>query len=689
MSSADKVCTEESNRNEETAINNKGAIPEKAQIMSETTTCNRNNIKDKSLSQQSTQEYTPMEDEMKAEKGKYEDTETAEENTMEISSAIQETSRKEPGNNSHEVTYIISNKDTDHSNTRIRTDEKDCNTSFTKHSEERMDQCFVHSKRTQNNSSMVSTKENIGRKDIKDTEEESSTENIMNKPDKVNLPSDKTFLIQKHKSSDCEDMPKTKPNSDSLMLQIQSSTVKSPAAPAQYMQSITALIGNAEEPPPPLHLVLKDTWNHSQLILDTSEETEPTKIQTKSLSVSIISEQKSRVNKCEEADVSGHIFTAKDGTGENNNLPLVATDIQKVCNSGNELVTKCEESTYTLNLITTELPVNKSEVNTDKTKNTALSPSVAAKAPEICNVWSSMLQRSKEEDIKTTSQSLDTMTPKILPETKLDLNNPSRPSKMATAVCDMKTAMTNTYKQAGNNESTPQSLEAAVPDDLEENKNLMESQTTAASECTKDHLMERYEKASSTASCFTNTETNEPVVTHNCFEHPEKDTGEGTEYGVKVESTKLLRARHPSISKRNDFLQKQNEINQSEVGFNNLKDIFCKSPTTATEAPNVCNLEKINDCPPTSGNIPDTASHGYLSDDIGLTSSQLLRIEDECQYYIQNAEEVGNHPSNCGTARVPDTAVSAYIPPPPNLAQNMHEKRQKLRSIIQDISRIK
>lgn len=695
MSSADKVSSEESNGNEETTMDNKGVIAEKAQTESDTISCNGNNLEDKSLSQQSTQEYVATKNEMKVKKGKYKDTDRAKANTTEISSAIQETGKKELGNNYHEVTYIISNKDTDSSNIRIKADEKDCNTSFIEHSEERMDQCFVHSKHTQNNSSQVSTKENVGRKhDMKDNAGETSRENIMNKSENIILPSDKNFLTQMHKSSDCEDEPKTKPNPDSVMLQIQSLTVKSPVAPAQYMHSIKTLTGNVEESPLPLDLVLKDTWNHSQLTLDKSEEMEPTKIQTMSQATTtfMISEQKSRANKCEGADVSGQILTAQAETDKNNHLPLVAREAQTVCNFENELVTKCEESTYTSNPLT-DLPINKSEVNLDKMiKNIARSPSVAAKAPEICNAESTMLQRHTEQgDMETTSLSLDTMTPKILPDTNLDLNNQSESSKMATNVCDMKTAMMKRQKEVGNIKTTPQSLDAATPDDYSEKiKNPSESQVTAANKCITEHLIERYEKASNTASCSNKNETDEPAEIDNCFKHPEEDTGEGIEDGVKVENTELLSAGHPSTSNRNEFLPKQNEINQSKVGFNKFKDKFCKSPTAATEAPNVCNTEKINEDPLTNENIPDTASHGYLlDDDIGLTGSQLLRIEDECQYNIQGTEEVRNHAYNHGKARVPDIAVSAHIPPPPNWAQNVHEKRQKLRSIIQDISRIK
>lgn len=677
ISSVDKVCSEESNGNEEINMDHIETIVEKSQTESEMISSNGN----KSLSQQSTQEYVPTENEMKVEKGKHEDTERAEAETTEINYTFQETDKKEPGSDSHEITCIISNKDVDPSNIRIKADENDCNTSSTEHSKERMDQCFVYTMHTQNNSSQILIKEHVGRKqDMKDKAGETSRENIMNKSDNTTLPPD-NFLTKKHKSSDCKDEANTKSNS--VMLQIPSLPVKSPAPPAQHMCSITTITKNVEESPLPLNLILKNTWNHSQLTLDKSEEMEPTNIQTMSQAATtfMVSEQK-----CEQADVSRQILTAQAKTEKNKHLSLMATEEQTVCNFENELVNKCEK--LTSNFLS-DLPVNKTEVNSDKMiKNTALSPTVATNTPGISNAESAMLQRHTEQrEIETTSQSLDTMTPKILPDNNLDLNNQLETPKMAINVCDMKTAMIR-HREVEKFKTTPYSLDTETSDNyLQKNNSSTESQITAANKCNEEYLTERYEKASNTTSCNNNNEIDVSAGIDNCSKQPDKDT-EYTD-GVKVENTELPNAEHPSTSKMNEFLPKENEMSQSKVGLNMFKDKFCKSPTAAAEAPNVCNMRKINMNPLTYENIPDTASHGYLlDDDIGLTGSQLLRIEDECQYNIRSAQQL-NRASNYGKATVPDTSVSTHTAPPPNWAQNMHEKRQKLRSIIQDISRIK
>jgi hypothetical protein len=694
MSSADKVYSEESNGNEETPTDNKGAVVEEVQAESHTINCKGNNQEDKSLSQQSTQEYVPTEKELKVEKGKYEETEVADAKTSEICREIKETGKKEHGSTSYQVTHIISNKGSDSSNIIMKPDEKDCDTSFIEHSEERMDQCFVQSKHTHNNSSQVSTKVDVATKqDTKDNSGETSRDNSMNKPDNMILSSDKYFLTQNHSSSDCEDDSKIKPNSDSIMLQIQNLTYKSPAAPPQYTCSIKTLIGNEEESPLPLDILLKNTMNHPRLIWDTTEEMKPTKIQPMSQATSTvsISEQKSRGNKCEGADVSVQIVKAQDETDKNNHLTLVTEEAQEVSNFGNELVTKCEESTFTSSLSKTDPPVNISEVNLDETiQNTALSPSVATKDLEICNAGSTVLQRYAEQGdrgMATISQFLDTATQKILLDTNLDLNSQSETSKIAPNTGDMKTAMLNNHKEAENIKTKSHSLDAAKSDS-QKIKNPPESQITAANKCIEEHFTERYVKASNTVAFSNRNKKNEPAGSDlSCSKHPAKDTEEN---GVNVENTEPPNAGCPSSSNMEESVPKQNEINQTKAAFNKFKDILCKSPTTATEAPNIYNMVKVNEESLCNKNIPDTASHGYLlDDDIGLTGSQLLRIEDECQYNFQSTKEAWNLASSCGEARVPDIAVSEHIPPTPNWSQCVLEKRQKLRSVIQDISRLK
>jgi hypothetical protein len=195
--------------------------------------------------------------------------------------------------------------------------------------------------------------------------------------------------------------------------------------------------------------------------------------------------------------------------------------------------------------------------------------------------------------------------------------------------------------------------------------------------------------------------TDNNCITENCSEQPAK-SAEGIKDTAKTGNTEPVNTSHPSANitktrnmeplrtvhlstpKRQEFHPQQEAINQSTIGFDNSKNIFCKSPTAAMEAPNY--LGQLGDDPLTSEYKHDTASHGYLlDDDIGLTGSQLLHIEDQCQYGIQSTEEERNHDSRCGEARVPDTDML----PTPMWVQNMQQKRQKLRSIIGDISRLK
>jgi hypothetical protein len=208
----------------------------------------------------------------------------------------------------------------------------------------------------------------------------------------------------------------------------------------------------------------------------------------------------------------------------------------------------------------------------------------------------------------------------------------------------------------------------------------------------EQHLTERHTESSNTVPYPTvstkydmakpGTDLNK--IYGNCFKHPVTNI-EHAEGGAQVGNTEPPSTVHPSTSKSKESLPKPEEINLSEGYFYKLKDIYCKSPSIAMEAPNI-----LENAPKTNENILTTASHNYLlDDDIGLTGSQLLRIENECQYKVQRTEGVHNYASFCGEATVPDTAVFAPKLPPPNWAQIIQEKRQKLRSIIQDISRLK
>jgi hypothetical protein len=346
---------------------------------------------------------------------------------------------------------------------------------------------------------------------------------------------------------------------------------------------------------------------------------------------------------------------------KNNHSPLMAIDVKQIASSsGNEPETECQNSS----LLTHDLSIN-SEVHSDKMEETVtLSPSGAAKVPDNCNVNSIKLQRYKEHE------DMETVTPKVLSDTNLN-NQPETP-KLATNICDVKHTMLNRNTDATNMKTAPQSLDAATAEDYSEKSNSPSEPLITSNVNIEECLIKRHEEASNTAlrsAVSTKNNIDKPGTAHNnCFKHP-------------VTNAEPPNVVHPSTSMTKESLPKQEEIIQSEGYPYKLKDIFCKSPTTAMEAPNI--LEN-GENPLTNENRPDTASHGYLlDDDIGLTGSQLLRIEDECQYKVQSTGGVKNHASICGEATVADTA------PSPTWAEIVQEKRQKLRSVIRDISRLK
>jgi hypothetical protein len=199
-------------------------------------------------------------------------------------------------------------------------------------------------------------------------------------------------------------------------------------------------------------------------------------------------------------------------------------------------------------------------------------------------------------------------------------------------------------------------------------------------------------ETSNTASCSTVAPSNEiyhprkDLNQHNkdkCSKQPVKNA-DGNNSDVNTENMEPLRTVHPCTPTRKEFLLKQDEINRSTAGFDNSKNVLCRSPIAAVEAPSI--LRQSGEHSLTNEHIPDTTSHGYLlDDDIGLTGSQLLRIEDQCQHNIQSTEEEWNHPSSCGEARVPEIDRPSI----PKWGQCVQQKRQKLRSIIGDISRLK
>jgi len=681
----DKMCSEESNGDRKTAMDNTGEVAEEAQVERKTISFNRNNQKDTLLGQQSIQEYVPTkneESETEVEKSKCKETKKDEAEKREMSSASQEPGKKEPESYFHHSSDITSNKDNDPLNMGIKFNGNDCNMTFTDHTEKEMDQCLVPMKHTQNNSHRVLTKEETAREQvIKASAVDGPKKNILNK-------SDISFLTQIQVSSDWELESEMKPSNDSVTCQIQSLIVKSPvvAAAAQYMHSIRTLIGSEEESPLPLDLVLEDTWNQSHLPWGTARETEqPTNIQIMPQATTLkISEKNSRASKCErKGDTSGHSLTAHTDTNKNKLPPLEAMQVQTVCNSGNDEAAECKEYTH-ISDPSTDLPINKLEVHLDQMiKNT--SPSVAAIAPQICTVQSVMLQsQTKQADTKNMSQYLDRAGVKTPPNANLDLNNQSESPKITLNICDEKSTMVKRQNEVRNIKTASQPLVVLTHDYSDKIKSASQSPTMIANKCNVEQtFIHSHAKGSNTASSSTVSTTNETDQPEadlnginengNCSKHPMKDTREGKD-NIKAENTELPNVVHPSTSMRKEFLPKQNERNQSKVDFDKFTDTFCKSPPMATEAPNICNIKKGSEDPLTNENMSNTHSHCYLlDDDIGLTGSQLLRIEDACQFNIQSCDET----------RVPNITV------PANWAQNMQEKRQKLRSIIQDISRLK
>ncbi|PNF33151.1 hypothetical protein B7P43_G14452 [Cryptotermes secundus] len=665
--STENVCGDESTENGQISMDNKGIDAGKVHAESKTVGCNGNGEEDNRLSQQSTQKYVENEtNETQGEKSKHEGSQRDEVKNVEMSCVVQKSGKKPESNsvcliNSADIT--AGNKDPDTSNIMCKVDGNKCNTPFTKHLEE-LYQCPTPTKQTQNENNPIL------RKDDQDKEQdmivnvrEGAGKNIKNKSENIILPPNKKLLTATNKPSDCNEESKMKPGYGSVLCQMQSLMVKLP----QYMHSMRTLTGSEENSPLPLDLLLKDP-SHSQLTGDMTKEMELTKAQPVSPATTFIkiSEQNSGANKCEgKGYMSDDILKAEDERDKNNHSQLMAIDAKQIASSsGNEPETECQESSLLIN----DLPIHNSEVHSDKMIETlTLSPSGAAKVPEICNVDSIELQRYKEHE------DVETVTPKVLSDT--NLNYQSEPPNLATSICDVKHTMLN-RTDAANMKTAFQSLEAATAEDYSEESKSPSEPVTA-----EEHFMKTHEEALNTAPCSIASTKNDMDKhgtphnrIHNSFKHPV----------TKAEPQSVV---HPSTSMTKESLQKQ-EINQSESYIYKLKDIFCKSPTKAMEAPNI--LENAGENPLTKENRLDTASHGYLlDDDIGLTGSQLLHIEDEYQRKFQSREGVGNHASICGVATVADTAVSSPKLPPPNWAQIVQEKRQKLRNVIRDISRLK
>jgi hypothetical protein len=703
--STDNVCGDDSIGNEQLAMDNKGLDGGKVHAESKSTGCNGNGKEDKSLSQQSTQKYVPTENERnetqgaksqqftqkyvpienernetQGEKSKYEGSERDEVKNIEISCAVQKAGKK-PERNSVHVTnsadITAENKDPDPSNFMSKVDGNKCNTPFTEHLGEELYQCLTPTKHTQNKKNQILTKEDEDQlQDMTDDVQEGCGKNIMNQSDNIILPPNKKFLTLMYNPSNSEEESKMKPGYDPILCQIQSLTVKLP----QYMHSMRTLIGSEEDSPLPPDQVLKDL-SHSQLIGDGTKEMELTKTKPESPATTNIkiSEQKSGTNKCEGKEyMSDDILRAENERGKNNHFPLMAIEFKQIASSsGHEPEIECQE----LSLLSSDVPINKSEVLLEKmTETVTLSLSGAVEVPEICNVDSLKLPTHKEHE------DLETVTPKVLSDTNLN-NKPETP-KLATNVCDVKYTMLKRNTEAANMKTAPQSLDAATAEDYSEKSKSPSEPLTAASISTEEHLIKIHEEALNTAPCSavsTKNDKDKPGIAHNriydnCFQHLVTN--------AKVENTEPPNVEHPSIAMTKESLPKQEQINQSEGYLYTLKDIFCKSPTTTMEAPII--LENAGENPLTNENRPNTASHSYmLDDDIGLTGSQLLRIEDECQYKVQNTEGVRNHTSIRGEAIAADAAASAPKLPPPNWAQIVQAKRQKLRSVIRDISRLK
>jgi hypothetical protein len=661
----DKMC-DDSTGNDQTAMDCMDGDDGKVHTESKTVGYNENVEEDESLSQQCTQKFVCTEHEryeMQGEKNKYEENEKDEVRDKEIICAVQ-AAGKEPECNYVHVTnssdVTAGNIDPDPSSTTCNDDE---NTSLTKHFEQKTDRCLISTKYTQNENNQVSTKDEDKEQDMLVSVQEGSGKNIMNKFDSIILPPDKKFLPLTYKASNCEEESKIKPGYDSITCHNQSLRAQLP----QYMHSMKTLIGSEGDSPLPSDLVLKDLI-HLQLTDNTTEEMELTKEQpvTPETIAIKISEQKSGTNKCDDTP------NADDERGKNNYSPLVPIEAKKIsCRSGNE--TEHQESSF----LTNDLPINKSEVHSVKlTETVTLSASGGAEVPEICNASNTGLHTHKE------CEDMEMSTPKVLFYT--DLNNQPESSKLGMEICDVKDARLKTNTGTENVRTASHLMDAVTAEDYSENPS---EPLTATNISTEEHFTEKHEEASNTGPCSTVSTKNgmsEPgtdlnTIYENCFKHPATNGEGGPQVGNEEPPTV-----HPSTL-MTKALPKPEEMNQSEGYLYRTKEVFCKSPTIAMEAPNL-----FENAAMTNENTFSTAGHDYLlDDDIGLTGSQLLRIEDECQYKVQSTEGARNYASFCGEATVPDTAVFAPKLPPANWAQIMQEKRQKLRNIIQDISRLK
>lgn len=661
-----KVC-DDGTGNGQTAMDSMDTDAGKMHTESKTVGCNENVEEDKSLSQQSTQPYVCIENERnetQGEKNKYEGNEK-----VEVKNAVQAAGKEPEHNyvhvtNSSDITAGNIDPDPDPDPLSI-THNDEGTTSFTKHFEEEVDRCLISTKHTQNENNQVSTKDEDKEQDMLVNVQEGYENNIMNKSDSIILPPDKNFLPLMYKPSDCEEKLKIKPGYDPVTCHIQSLTAKLP----QYTHSMETLIGSEEDSPLPTDLVLKDLIQ-SQLTGDMAKEIELIKEQpvTPATVTIKISEQKSGTNKCYgEGYRSDDILIPDVERSKNNRSPLVAIDAKQISSSsGNE--TEHQESS----LLTNDLPINKSEVHLVKMIETVtLSPSGAAEIPEICNVNNIKIQTHTE------------CAPKVLSDT--NLNNQPKSSKLAMNIRDVKHTILKTNTETENVRTASHLFDAVTAEDYSKSPSEL---LTAANVSTEEHLIERHEEALDAGPCSVSTKNDmgkprtDLNIICNCCIHPATNA-EGT--GDPQEGNEEPPNVHPSTSMKKEFLPKPEDINQSEGCLYKPKDVFCRSPTIAMEAPNI-----LENAAMTNENILNTAGHNYLlDDDIGLTGSQLLRIEDECQYKIQHTEAVRNHASFCGEATVPDTSVLAPKLPPANWAQIMQEKREKLRNIIQDISRLK
>jgi hypothetical protein len=108
-------------------------------------------------------------------------------------------------------------------------------------------------------------------------------------------------------------------------------------------------------------------------------------------------------------------------------------------------------------------------------------------------------------------------------------------------------------------------------------------------------ILHKFPIATDTFSCSTvapNNETGHPGTdlnnhfTNKCSKQPVKNA-DGKDDDVKPGNMEPLRIVHPSTPTRKEFCPEQDTINQSTITFDNSKIIFCKSPTAATEAPNI------------------------------------------------------------------------------------------------------